>query len=152
MLFMGEEYGENAPFQFFSDHIDEEIATATREGRRREFAAFKQFGEEIPDPQAESTFLASKLTRDEDPQITALYEQLLGARRELRGLVSGIEWDEEEKWLRVVRGGHDLVMNFSDRRALVPCAGDDVVVTTAAANAITDEGIELEPLSGALVR
>ena len=48
LLFMGEEYGEDAPFQFFSDHIDEEIAIATREGRRREFAAFAQFGQEIP--------------------------------------------------------------------------------------------------------
>ena len=52
MLFMGEEHGEEAPFQFFSDHIDEKIATATREGRRREFAAFAAFaGEEVPDPQ-----------------------------------------------------------------------------------------------------
>ena len=41
MIFMGEEYGEPAPFQFFCDHIDEEIATATREGRRREFAALR---------------------------------------------------------------------------------------------------------------
>ena len=73
MLFMGEEYGENAPFQFFSDHIDEKIATATREGRRREFAAFAQFGEEIPDPQAESTMLASKLTRERDPELAKLY-------------------------------------------------------------------------------
>src|SRR3712207_7341438 len=68
MLFMGEEYGERAPFQFFSDHIDEEIAVATREGRRREFAAFAQFaGEEVPDPQDEATFRASKLTRDGEP-------------------------------------------------------------------------------------
>ena len=53
MLFMGDEYGEPAPFQFFTDHIDEEIAIATREGRRREFAAFAPFaGEEVPDPQA----------------------------------------------------------------------------------------------------
>ena len=43
MLFQGEEYGEPAPFLFFSDHIDEEIAAATREGRRREFAAFAEF-------------------------------------------------------------------------------------------------------------
>ena len=40
MLFMGEEYGEEAPFQFFTDHIDPRIAEATREGRREEFAAF----------------------------------------------------------------------------------------------------------------
>ena len=45
MLFMGEEYGEHAPFQFFSDHIDEKIAQATREGRRDEFAAFAEFSE-----------------------------------------------------------------------------------------------------------
>ena len=49
MLFQGEEHGERAPFRFFSDHIDEEIAAATREGRRREFAAFAEFaGEEVP--------------------------------------------------------------------------------------------------------
>ena len=64
MLFMGEEYGERAPFQFFSDHIDERIATATRDGRRREFAAFAEFaGEEVPDPQDPATFERSKLTR-----------------------------------------------------------------------------------------
>ena len=50
MLFMGEEYGERAPFQFFSDHIDEEIATATREGRRREFAAFARVRRGDPGP------------------------------------------------------------------------------------------------------
>ncbi len=68
MLFMGEEYGEDAPFQFFSDHIDPEIATATRRGRRREFAAFAAFsGEEVPDPQAVETFERSKLTRRGGP-------------------------------------------------------------------------------------
>ena len=42
-----------APFQFFTDHIDEEIAEATREGRRGEFASFAAFaGEDVPDPQA----------------------------------------------------------------------------------------------------
>ena len=52
MLFMGEEHGERAPFQFFSDHIDKRMADATREGRREEFAAFAEFaGEEVPDPQ-----------------------------------------------------------------------------------------------------
>jgi 1,4-alpha-glucan branching enzyme len=39
LLFQGEEYGETAPFQFFTDHIDPFIAEATRQGRRREFAA-----------------------------------------------------------------------------------------------------------------
>ena len=39
LLFMGEEYGEPSPFQFFCDHIDPAIAEATRQGRKREFAA-----------------------------------------------------------------------------------------------------------------
>src|SRR5919206_121178 len=84
MLFMGEEYGERAPFQFFTDHIDEDIATATREGRRREFAAFAEFAaEEVPDPQDAATFERSKLTRDQDSAIADLYAKLLEARRAL---------------------------------------------------------------------
>src|SRR5690242_19866576 len=84
LLFMGEEYGERAPFQFFSDHIDKRIANATREGRRREFASFTQFSEEeIPDPQSEETFEASKLTREIDPDLLSLYTALLEARGRL---------------------------------------------------------------------
>jgi len=69
MLFQGEEHGERAPFQFFSDHIDEEIAVATREGRRREFAAFAEFsGTEVPDPQDEATFRAALVPNSEATQ------------------------------------------------------------------------------------
>ncbi len=60
LLFMGEEYGEKAPFQYFTSHSDEALAEAVRQGRQEEFAAFKWKGE-IPDPQAESTFLHSKI-------------------------------------------------------------------------------------------
>jgi maltooligosyltrehalose trehalohydrolase len=151
MLFMGEEYGEPAPFQFFSDHIDEEIAVATRDGRRREFAAFAQFGEEVPDPQAEATFAASKLTRERDGDLAGLYARLIAARRLLPPGVNAIEWDEGYRWLRVVRGGYEIAMNFSERRALLPCQGGTVVLATHGEPAIGEEGIELEPLSGALI-
>jgi maltooligosyltrehalose trehalohydrolase len=152
MLFMGEEYGENAPFQFFSDHIDEEIATATREGRRREFAAFAQFGEEIPDPQSESTFEASKLTRERDPELASLYRALIKARRELPAGVNAIDVDEDQRWLRVIRGPYEIAVNFAGHRAPVPVDGEHVVLATHAGAELTEEGIELEPLSGALVR
>ncbi len=89
MLFMGEEYGENAPFQFFSDHIDKRIADATRKGRRAEFSAFASFGHDVPDPQDLATFEASKLTRRVDPELAALYAELLRARRELRSRRAG---------------------------------------------------------------
>jgi len=62
LVFMGEEYGETRPFQFFTDHVDPAIAEATREGRKREFADWAAFsGDDVPDPQAVETFLASKL-------------------------------------------------------------------------------------------
>ncbi|MGH9345456.1 MAG: malto-oligosyltrehalose trehalohydrolase [Terriglobia bacterium] len=60
LLFMGEEYGEEAPFNFFTSHGDAPLIEAVRKGRRNEFAAFG-WQSESPDPQAEETFLASKL-------------------------------------------------------------------------------------------
>ena len=150
MLFMGEEYGERAPFQFFSDHIDTKIATATREGRRREFAAFKQFGEEIPDPQAEETFEHSKLSGEGDAAIAALYTALLSARRELpKGDADVIEFDEDARWLRVVRGDFELICNFATGESRIPARGTDVVVGSGR---IEDGAVTLEPLAGALLR
>jgi maltooligosyltrehalose trehalohydrolase len=153
LLFMGEEYGEAAPFQFFSDHIDEKIATATREGRRREFAAFAQFGEEIPDPQSPATFQASKLTRAGDPDLRRLYSDLLRARRELPGGdADAISFDEEARWLRVRRGDAELVCNFADSVRSVPCRGERIALRTDASTAIEPGAVRLAPLSGALVR
>jgi maltooligosyltrehalose trehalohydrolase len=132
MLFQGEEYGEDAPFLFFTDHIDEEIATATREGRRREFASFAAFaGEEVPDPQAEETFVRSKLTRQEDPELAKLYRDLLRVRRELpAGDVDLAEYDDEAGLLRVQRGAYTLVANFGEAAATVAADGSTVVLHT----------------------
>ncbi len=60
LLFMGEEYGETAPFPFFVNHSDPELIEATRRGRREEFATFQWEGE-MPDPQAEATFSLAKI-------------------------------------------------------------------------------------------
>ncbi|MGH2944757.1 MAG: malto-oligosyltrehalose trehalohydrolase [Solirubrobacteraceae bacterium] len=154
MLFQGEEHGERAPFQFFSDHVDEEIATATREGRRREFAAFAQFGEEVPDPQDPATFERSKLTREgEPPGLRDLYAALLHTRRELPpGDADRIEFDEHAGWLRADRGPFALLANFGDRDVHVPV--DRTVETVLATDHATLEPgyVILPPLSGALVR
>jgi maltooligosyltrehalose trehalohydrolase len=84
LLFMGEEYGEPNPFQFFTDHIDPQIAEATREGRKREFQAFVGFAGEVPDPQAEETFLRSRLSRQEEPGMRDHYRELLRLRQGIR--------------------------------------------------------------------
>ena len=60
MLFMGEEYAENTPFFYFVSHTEEELIEAVREGRKEEFKDF-QWDTDPPDPQAESTFLSSKI-------------------------------------------------------------------------------------------
>jgi maltooligosyltrehalose trehalohydrolase len=116
LLFMGEEYDESHPFQFFTDHIDPEIAQATREGRRREFERFAAFaGEDVPDPQSVETFLRSKLDRgDGDSDHRRYYRSLLVLRRRLLPFpVEKVTADEEQRVLRVQRGPLELVMNFS---------------------------------------
>ncbi len=65
MLFMGEEYGETAPFQYFIEHGDPGLVEAVRQGRRREFAHFGWNPEDIPDPQDSATFERSRLCRED---------------------------------------------------------------------------------------
>jgi maltooligosyltrehalose trehalohydrolase len=154
LLFMGEEYGEAAPFQFFTDHIDEEIAIATREGRRREFAAFARFaGEEVPDPQDPATFERSKLTRRGDPALRELYVTLLRARRLLpRGPVDDVRSDEAARWLRVVRGEYELIMSFAEVEQTVDAGAQRLVVATHEGVGLRGGGaVVLPPLAGALV-
>jgi maltooligosyltrehalose trehalohydrolase len=156
MLFMGEEYGEAAPFQFFTDHIDEDIAVATREGRRREFSAFADFSaEEVPDPQDPATFERSKLTRRGDDSLRDLYERLLRIRRELPAGedADAIDHDAAVPWLRVRRGRHTLVCNFAGGQASVPVDGVfEVVLATHDGARLADGRVELPPRSGALLR
>jgi maltooligosyltrehalose trehalohydrolase len=152
LLFMGEEYGEPAPFQFFSDHIDPEIAQATREGRRSEFASFAAFSrEEIPDPQDPATFERSKLTRQRDAGLEALYRELLALRRELpEGEAEEITFDEDERWLRVRRGSFELVCNFGDEELRLQAAGQEVRVATSPVSGHPQ--LQLAPRSGVLLQ
>ncbi len=85
LLFMGEEYGEEQPFLFFCSFGDADLVESIRVGRRQEFAAF-HFPQEVPDPQAASTFAASCLTWSwaADPHkagLRRLYQDLLSVRQ-----------------------------------------------------------------------
>ncbi len=153
LLFMGEEYGEPAPFQFFSNHIDAAIAQATREGRRREFAAFASFGQEVPDPEDPATFERSKLTRRQDPAIARLYAQLLAARRRLgAGEAQAIEFDEARRWLRLRRGEHEILCNFGSAPVELDCSGATIELATDAGARLDGGSLTLPPMSGVLIR
>jgi maltooligosyltrehalose trehalohydrolase len=110
LLFQGEEYGETAPFQYFTDHIDPFIADATREGRRREFAHFAGFAGEVPDPQDAAAFQRSRLEPAEPEE---LYGRLLRLRRELPRELE-ISVDEEARTLVLRRGRATLRADFAN--------------------------------------
>ena len=152
MLFMGEEHGEPAPFQFFSDHVDAKIATATRKGRRREFAAFAQFGERDPRPAEPSDLRgveahprarpgAGAPLRAADRGAAAASSRGRGRGRvgRARALAAG------------AAGPFELVCNFSREPARVPCGDGRVVLATHGDPRPAGGSMELEPLSGALL-
>jgi maltooligosyltrehalose trehalohydrolase len=90
LLFMGEEWGERAPFQYFTSHSDAALVEAVRRGRREEFAAFYWQGEP-PDPQDEATFLRSRVNhslRHSEPHqiLWGFYQELIKLRKTLPGL------------------------------------------------------------------
>jgi maltooligosyltrehalose trehalohydrolase len=120
MLFMGEEYGETAPFQYFTSHGDADLIEAVRRGRREEFEEFAWEGEP-PDPHDEATFLRSKLQwHRQDESLRDLYRDLLRLRREspaLRNLdldAVRTEANDEMGVLIVWRGDVAITFNFSD--------------------------------------
>jgi len=92
LIFMGEEYGEKAPFLYFVSHSDPALIEAVRKGRAEEFRAFRWEGEPL-DPQSKDTFARCKLHWDERNQgehgvLRALYKELLRLRREVPALAS----------------------------------------------------------------
>ena len=83
LLFMGQEYDETAPFQFFADFQDPALKKAVSDGRRSEFKGF-DFNE-VPDPEDPATFQRSKLTwatNDANREMLEWYQRLLQLRKE----------------------------------------------------------------------
>jgi maltooligosyltrehalose trehalohydrolase len=90
LLFMGEEYGEEAPFLYFVSHSDPDLIEAVRKGRREEFIEFNWQGEP-PDPQSLETFLQSKIDwkmrkKGRHRILLDFYKKLIGLRNETPAL------------------------------------------------------------------
>ncbi|OGU13234.1 MAG: malto-oligosyltrehalose trehalohydrolase [Geobacteraceae bacterium GWC2_53_11] len=133
LLFMGEEYGETAPFPYFMSFGDAELVQAVRQARRDEFAAAA--GHEYPpDPQSEDTFHAAKLDQElrhqgEHPSLFAFYRALIRLRRECAPLArldrEGMQViaDEADQVLAVIRSSDNdrilCLFNYSRHARVV---------------------------------
>ncbi len=147
MLFMGEEYGEQAPFRFFSDHAGE-LGEAVRNGRRAEFASHGWRTEDVPDPQDPATFAASTLTWDLDPEVLEFYRALLALRRRISTpwREQEVRFDEEQQWLVLRRDRILVACNLSTQTRIIPL--DEVVhrpLLDGVEWAVTDTGLQLGP-------
>lgn len=138
MLFMGEEWASSSPFQFFSSHPEPELARATAEGRKAEFAAHGWDADEIPDPQDPATFLRSKLDWDEVTEgdhgrLLQTYRELIALRHREPDLADpwldhmAVEFDEQQRWIVLHRGALSIACNLGTDAVPVPVTGDLVL-------------------------
>lgn len=135
LLFMGQEYGETAPFYYFTDHGDPKLIAAVREGRRRETAEFLA-GREFADPQDPATCERSKLDWDlarKPPHggHLAWYRDWIALRKQVPALrncrkdLLRAEWDANSRWLAAERRDPSdaralLICNFSESGQAIP--------------------------------
>jgi maltooligosyltrehalose trehalohydrolase len=139
MLFMGEEWGADTPWQFFTDHTDPFLAEAVSNGRRSEFAAHGWGFTDVPDPQDKETFLRSKLDWSQpgaDPYRSLLdwYRSLIALRRRRPELTDPrldqvrVTFDEDARWLLVHRGALLIAANLGDGTVEIPVASGVVLL------------------------
>lgn len=125
LLFMGEEYGETAPFQYFTDYQDRALGEAVRKGRREEAVGFGWKGD-VPDPQSEETFQRSKLDlsrRYLDPhhRLFAFYQRLIALRKSEPSLHPKEGWasvkrHDQEACLTIQRGDQIwIILSFNPK-------------------------------------
>ncbi len=131
MIFQGEEWGASSPFCYFTDHGDPELGTAVSKGRRGEFASFGWDPEDIPDPQSEKTFNASKLCWEEianEPHssIFEWYGALIDFRNKHPELLDmdrnkpAVKYNESAGWFFLIRKTAGCLCNFFDKSITVP--------------------------------
>jgi maltooligosyltrehalose trehalohydrolase len=161
MLFMGEEWGASTPFQFFSSHPEPELARATAEGRKKEFADHGWDADDIPDPQDPQTFQRSKLDwseldTGEHARLRRVYQDLIALRRSETDLADPwlehliVDYDEQARWIVLRRGRLAVACNLGAESVAVPATGE--LVLCSESPGIGDETTELGPHSFAILR
>ena len=161
MLFMGEEWGAFTPFQFFSSHPEPELARATAEGRKAEFAEHGWDADDIPDPQDPQTFARSKLNWDEvdsgeHARLHAFYRDLIALRRTEADLADPwlehvvVDYDEDQRWIVMRRNRLVIACNLGTAATSVPVSGE--LVLSWNSPSIGAKATELPGHSSAILR
>ena len=164
MLFQGEEWGASTPFQYFTDHVDEELGRAVSQGRRREFAAFGWKPEDVPDPQDPATFERSLLDwaeLDKEPHAGLLewHKALVALRRRSPALSDGdfnqvrATWDEAAQWFCLTRGPITVACNLADHPQPVPIppGGQAILLASDHSAEVVNGAVRLAPDSVAIL-
>lgn len=155
MLFQGEEWGVSAPFQYFTDHQEPELAEAVRQGRQREFASFGWDPEQVPDPQDRQTWARSvldwgELEDDGHAELLDWYRRLIALRQERPELIDGdlgrvqVRWDEAQRWLIMERGAIVVACNLADEPRRLPLSGARAARCLLANEGAVEEAAEEE--------
>jgi maltooligosyltrehalose trehalohydrolase len=161
MLFMGEEWGASTPFQFFSSHPEPELARATAEGRKKEFADHGWDADDIPDPQDPQTFQRSKLDWSEldtgdHARLLRIYHDLIALRRSETDLADPwlehliVDYDEDARWIVMRRSKLAVACNLGAEPVAIPFTGELVLYSDSPG--VGDENTELAPYSFAILR
>ncbi len=164
MLFMGEEWGADTPWQYFTDHIEPWLAKAVAEGRKAEFAQHGWAAADVPDPQDQATFLRSKLDwsqpgREPYEGLLAWYRELIALRRARPELTDPwldriqAGYDEDARWLLVRRGRLRVVANLGTEPAhlALGAPGTGVLAASSVGIVIEQDTVTVPPASFAVI-
>ena len=164
MLFMGEEWGADTPWQYFTDHIEPWLAKAVAEGRKAEFTSHGWGEADVPDPQDKQTFLRSKLDwtqLDREPYlgILAWYRELIALRRARPELTDPrldrvqAGFDEDARWIMVRRGRLRIAANLGAQAVRLPLGqrGIGVLAASSPEVAIHQDTVAMPPAAFAVI-
>lgn len=163
MIFMGEEWGARTPWLFFTSHPEPELAVATAEGRKAEFAEHGWDTDDVPDPQDPETFLRSKLDWSEmdgpdHAELLRVYRELIMLRRTRPELTEPwlhrveVSYDEDARWLVVSRGTLRVAVNLAGTDQTVPLDGEPTsTVFSTSAGSRAGHGCVVLPAGSAAI-
>jgi malto-oligosyltrehalose trehalohydrolase len=164
MLFMGEEWGADTPWQYFTDYTDPGLAEAVARGRKAEFAEHGWNPDDVPDPQDEQTFLRSKLDWAQPGHqpylgILAWYRELIALRRDWPELTdprlnrASVDYDEKARWLMIRRGRLRIAANLGAATVRLPLGqpGAGVLATSSAEVTIDQDAVVIPSAAFAVI-